>query len=75
MLYLDLGINNEDFLTEKEKNSTSFIRKIKVFVRKHIFQIFDGSNTLCRKTTLSKIRRGNIIVFCVDLNNRSGCLF
>ena len=41
MLYLDLGLNNEDFLSDKEKESTSLIRKIKVFFRKYIFRIFE----------------------------------
>ena len=41
MLYLDLGLNNDDFLTEKEKNSTSLVRKLKVFVRKYITKIFE----------------------------------
>lgn len=41
MLYLDLALNDDDFLTEQEKNSTSFIRKMKIFIRKHITKIFD----------------------------------
>lgn len=57
MLYLDLGINNEDFLTEKEKNSTSFIRKIKVFVRKHIFQIFEYEISGRTVLVLSKLNK------------------
>ena len=41
MLYLDLALNDDDFLTYQEKNSTSFIRKMKIFVRKHVIKIFD----------------------------------
>ena len=57
MLYLDLGINNEDFLTEKEKKSTSFIRKIKVFIRKHIIRIFEYEISGRTVLVLSKLNK------------------
>ena len=57
MLYLDLGINNEDFLTEKEKNSTSFIRKIKIFIRKHIIRIFEYEISGRTILVLSKLNK------------------
>ena len=57
MLYLDLGINNEEFLLEKEKNSTSFIRKIKIFIRKHILKIFEYEISGRTVLVLSKLNK------------------
>lgn len=57
MLYLDLGLNDEDFLEEHEKNSTSFIRKIKIFIRKHITKIFEYEISGRSVLVLSKINK------------------
>lgn len=57
MLYLDLALNNDDLLEENEKKDIKIIRKIKIFIRKHIIKIFDceidGKNVL----VLSKINK------------------
>lgn len=57
MLYLDLSLNDEDFLTDKEKKCTSFIRKIKVFIRKNIIKIFEYEISGRSVLVLSKINK------------------
>ena len=57
MLYLDLGINDDDFLTENEKDSTSIVRKIKIFIRKYITRIFEYEISGRTVLVLSKLNK------------------
>lgn len=71
MLYLDLALNDDDFLSEEEKKCTSLIRKIKIFVRKNITKIFDyeidGKNVLVlakiNKSIYKKLKK----IFLIDV--------
>ena len=57
MLYLDLALNNDDFLSEEEKHCTSIVRKLKIFIRKHITKIFEYEVSGRTVFVLSKVNK------------------